>query len=261
MSRLLPFLIAGLVALCVAAPLAAAGAPLRVTLDPGHGGSDPGAQVEGLNESDLVLDFAKRLRDVLTDSGRFEVSLTREADERVALDRRVTRARAAGAEVFISLHADALAEGDGHASGVTVYTLSASDTDDADRRLKERHGRTDLLTGVDLRGAEDDVAQALIDLSRRDTLPRGKALADAIVSSFGAGELAVNSRPHRHGGFAVLHAADIPSVLIELGFLSSARDRRRLTSEDWLDGAAQAIRDGLILWADEDRLRTAGFRQ
>ncbi|MXQ07052.1 hypothetical protein GQ651_04260 [Alphaproteobacteria bacterium GH1-50] len=261
MSRLQSFLLAGFFALCVATPLAASDAPLRVTLDPGHGGSDPGAQADGLNESDLVLDFAKRLRDVLSESGRFVVTLTREADERVALDRRITRARASGAEIFISLHADALAEGDGHASGVTVYTLSRSDVADADRRLTERHARTDLLTGVDLRGTEDDVAQALIDLSRRDTLPRGKALADAIVSSFRAGELTVNSRPHRHGGFAVLHAADIPSVLIELGFLSSARDRKRLTSEDWLDGAAQSIRDGLILWADEDRLGTAGFRK
>ncbi len=236
-------------------PLWASDGKLRVALDPGHGGSDPGAEASGLDEASLVLEFAQRLQPVLEETGVFEVVLTRDDDERVALDRRLTVARRAGAEVFISLHADALEDGDGSASGVTVYTLADAEAERANKRLTERHARDDLLTGVDLTGTEDDVALTLLDLARRETMPRSQALAGHIIRSFDAGDLAVNSRPHRHGGFAVLKAADVPSVLVELGFLSSERDRNRLSSAAWLQGAAEAIRDGLLLWYDEDQLR------
>ena len=231
---------------------------LRVALDPGHGGSDPGAEASGLDEATLVLDFARRLKAVLDETGVLVAVLTRDTDERVDLDRRLTIARQAGAGVFISLHADALEEGDGSASGVTVYTLADQEVWRADRRLMERHAGDDLLSGVDLTGAGDDIALTLFDLARRDTMPRSQTLASRIIRSFDAGDLAVNSRPHRHGGFAVLKAADMPSILLELGFLSSARDRERMTSEAWLTRAAEAVRDGLLLWYDEDRLRTDG---
>ncbi len=249
--------------LCVCAALMAStvlafaeDGPLRVALDPGHGGTDPGAEASGLDEATIVLDFAKRLKAALDETGAFVTVLTRETDDRVDLDRRLTIARQAGAGVFISLHADALEEGDGSASGVTVYTLADDEVWRADRRLMERHGGDDLLGGVDLTGAGDDIAQTLFDLARRDTMPRSQALAGHIIRSFDAGDLAVNSRPHRHGGFAVLKAADVPSILLELGFLSSARDRERMTSEAWLTRAAEAVRDGLLLWHDEDRLRS-----
>ncbi|NNE80223.1 MAG: N-acetylmuramoyl-L-alanine amidase [Silicimonas sp.] len=232
-----------------------------VAIDPGHGGIDPGTEAGDMREADLMLAFAKRLREDLVRSGHFDVVLTREDDSFVPLETRLTLARQAKADVFLSLHADALTSDAGSASGLTVYTLAPEAGDEATQRLTERHGATDILTGVDLSGAGDDVAHALSDLARRDTSPRAEAMAVTLISAAQAAELAVNSRPHRKGDFAVLKAADIPSVLIELGFLSSAADRARLGSEKWLQEATRALRDGLLRWQDEDRLLSDGLRK
>lgn len=230
------------------------GGRMVVALDPGHGGFDPGARTAGHEEADLVLTFAERLRDELHATGRFDVVLTREDDSFVSLDDRISRARAAGAEVFLSLHADAL-EDAGAASGLVVYSMSEAARRQAALRLAERHEGTDLLTGVDLTGAGDDVTLALLDLARTETEPRARALSATLVAAFGGAGLAVNSMPERRGDFAVLKSADFPSLLIELGFLSTEADLRRMTSETWQDQAAGAIRDALLLWSDEDRLR------
>ncbi|MCG6883434.1 MAG: N-acetylmuramoyl-L-alanine amidase [Silicimonas sp.] len=227
---------------------------LVVAIDSGHGGIDPGAQSGDLREADLVLDFAFRLRDVLLASGAFDVVLTRSDDTLVSLDERLSRARAAGAEVLLSLHADAL-EGSDSASGIVVYSLAGDAAGEANERLLERHGPEDRLSGVDLTDAGDDVSLALIDMARRDVIPRNAALSTALLNTFRSGELTLNTRPERAGDFAILKAADIPSVLIELGFLSTEDDLKRLTSEDWKGAAALAIRDGLRLWADEDRMK------
>ena len=223
-----------------------------IALDPGHGGSDPGAEAMDVNEADLVLDFALRLRAILEKGNAVDVVLTRDGDEHVPLDKRLSRARSGGAGVFVSIHADALAPGDGQASGITLYTLDASDVPRANARLIVRHDQEDILTGVNLTGTGEDVAFALVDLARQETQPRSQALARSLLTTFAAGDVRVNNRPHRHGGFAVLKAADMPSILIELGFLSNARDRERLLSEDWLEQTAWAIRDGLMLWISED---------
>lgn len=232
-----------------------------VVLDPGHGGIDPGAEAGGLVESHLVLTFARELKEQLLRSGLFDVAMTREEDVFVPLETRITLARSAGADLFISLHADALAEGTGSASGATVYTLSDDASDAASRALAERHNRDDLLAGVDLSQQSDEIALVLMDLARIETAPRADALADSLVEGFRDAGVAVNSRPHRSAAFSVLKSADFPSVLVEIGFLSSARDRARLADPDYRAKAAAGIVDALTRWADADGARARLLRQ
>ena len=234
---------------------------VRVAIDPGHGGVDPGAEAGELVEAEVILRFARKLKETLLRSGRFDVVLTREDDIFVPLETRMSLARTAGADIFLSLHADALEPDAGPASGMTVYTLSEDVNDVASLRLTETHAANDILAGVDLGGAEDDIAIALQDIARRETTPRSEALASSLVEGFAAKSLAINTKPHRRGEFAVLKAPDVPSVLIELGFLSSAKDRKRLASDEWLLDAAEAIWLALELWADADFLRSQELRR
>ncbi len=233
--------------------------PLVVVLDPGHGGIDPGAQEGELTEKALMLQFAQELRDELLRAGGFEVVLTRERDEFVSLERRVALAHWAGADVFLSLHADALSGA--QARGLSVYTLSESASDKASAALAERHNRADMLAGVDLSGKDDVVADVLMDLARVETQPRTAHLAQALIESFAAHELPLLSRPLREAGFSVLKAPDIPSVLIELGFLSSPRDLARLRDEEGRARIAAALRAALTSWRDADAARAGLVRQ
>jgi N-acetylmuramoyl-L-alanine amidase len=232
-----------------------------IAIDPGHGGIDPGAEADGLNEADLMLDVGRRLKEDLMRTGRYDVVMTREEDVFVPLETRLTLAREAGADVFLSLHADALAEGTGSATGVTLYTLSPDAEAQAADRLTEQHEGDDVLTGVDLTDTGDDVTVALLDLARQDSAPRSDALTNAMLQTFQASGLTLNSRPWRQANLSVLKSAGTPSVLIELGFLSSAEDRERLRSEEWRASASLAIRDAIMLWSDEDRLLGEGFRR
>lgn len=233
--------------------------PLIVVLDPGHGGIDPGAQRDGLNEADLMLQFARELKEVLTRSGGFKVVLTRDEDIFVPLERRVSIARSAGAHVFLSLHADSLS--DGRASGATVYTLSDSASDAASQTLAERHERSDLLAGVDLSGQDDVIADVLMDMARLETAPRGDDLADQLVVGLRQSVGDLHKNPRQYASFSVLKAPDIPSVLIELGFMSSQRDLENLTSVSWRANAARGIRDALIVWAKNDAAKALLLRQ
>ncbi len=233
--------------------------PLMVVLDPGHGGIDPGAERAGLREADLMLAFARRLKETLLRQGGFEVLLTRQSDLFLPLEERVSIARAAGADVFISLHADALAEGT--ARGATVYTLAESASDAAARRLAESHDRADLLAGVDLAGQDDMIAVVLMDLARHETAPRSKALAGVLVKALSAGIGRLHKHPHQSAAFSVLKAPDIPSVLIELGFLSNRRDRANLASAEWQERAAGAIAAALREWAVSDAAQARLLRQ
>ncbi|TMV15686.1 N-acetylmuramoyl-L-alanine amidase [Arenibacterium halophilum] len=228
-------------------------APLVVVLDPGHGGIDPGAEVEDLEEKDLMLRFARELREVLLRSGGFQVVLTRDDDHFVSLERRVSMAHQNGADVFISLHADSLAEGQAH--GATVHVLSREASDAASAKLAERHDREDLLSGVDLSNADDQVTDILLDLARQETQPRTEALARSVVDAIAASGGPMNRRPLRRASFSVLKAADIPSILIEIGFMSSPRDLTNLRDPDWRLRMAQAIRAGLDNWRRDDRAR------
>jgi len=234
---------------------------LVVAIDAGHGGFDPGAEAGGLVEADLMLFFAQRLQEELIRTGKFQVVMTRDEDVFVPLETRLTIAREAGADVFVSLHADTVEADAAHASGMTVYTLPEGRGDAASERLTERHAESDILSGADLSGAGDDVALALLDLARQDTQPRAAALSAAIVAAFQAAELVVNSHAERQAELAVLKSADMPSVLVELGFLSSQADVERLGSEPWQQEAVRALRNALLIWTDEDRLRSEVMRR
>ncbi|MCG6903980.1 MAG: N-acetylmuramoyl-L-alanine amidase [Rhodobacter sp.] len=233
--------------------------PVMVVLDPGHGGLDPGAQRGDVIEADLMLQFARELREVLLRAGGFEVMLTRDDDLFVPLEMRQSLARAMQADVFISLHADALAEG--RASGATIYTLSEEASDIASEKLAERHDRADLLAGIDLSDQDDVIAGVLMDLARAETAPRSDRLAEALVAGLRDNIGNLHKRPRLEASFSVLKAADIPAVLIELGFMSSERDLQHLTSPDWRAQAAGGIRDALRAWVVEDAAQAALLRQ
>lgn len=221
-----------------------------IMLDPGHGGIDPGAARAGVIEKELVLTFARELAEALRRLEGINVVLTREADVFVSLERRVAMAHQAGADLFISLHADALSEG--HAHGATVHTLAEEASDTASALLVERHDRADMLAGIDLSGQDDEIADVLLDLARRETQPRAERLAKALIGGIESIGAPVNRRPHRSAAFSVLKAADIPSVLLEIGFMSSDRDFENITDPAWRRTLAEGLRDGIQAWMIED---------
>lgn len=237
----------------LAPPRVAETGPLVVAVDAGHGGVDPGAMREGLVEADLMLQLARETVEAINRSGNMRAVLTRDADAFVPLSERMTIARAAGADLLLSLHADALEEDE--ASGGSVYTLSDEAQDTASGRMVERHQRGDLLAGLDLSRQDDRVATALMDLARIDTAPQSERLAQALVASLGAAGAHLNSRPRRSAPLAVLNAADFPSVLVEVGFLSNAGDRARLVDPASRARIVAGLVAGLRNWAAEEAAR------
>lgn len=233
-------------------------APLRVVLDPGHGGIDPGAEADNLKEAVLTLTFARVLKEAMTRAG-MQVIMTREEDVFVPLETRITVARAAGADLFLSLHADALSEGD--ATGSTVYLLDDRASDEASQKLAERHDRADLLAGVDLDGHDDAVAGVLMDLARTETQPRALRASQVIAGAIKSAHLRMHKHPVQTADFSVLKSPDIPSLLIELGFLSSEADRQRLLDPAWQAQMAQAITQGVATWAQADAAEARLLRQ
>lgn len=231
-------------------PVAGAG-PITVVLDPGHGGIDPGAERDGISEAALMLTFARELKEALLRDGRFRVVMTRDEDVFVPLETRTSIAREAEADLFLSLHADALAEGD--AQGATIYTLAPEASDAASAALAERHDRDDLLAGVDLSDQDDQVAEVLMDMARTETRPRNDRLAEAVVGAIRAAEIRMHRHPRQTGGFSVLKSPDIPSALLEVGFLSSERDFKRLSDPAWRARLAEALVQGIVAWSEEDR--------
>lgn len=232
--------------------------PLRVVLDPGHGGIDPGAEAGGKTEAREMLTFALELADKLTRAG-MAVTLTRQTDVFVPLETRISVARAAGADVFLSLHADALPEGE--ATGATIYRLDVTASDAASAQLAERHDRADLLAGVDLTGNDDQVAAVLMDLARRETQPRADRLAETLVAALQAAKVKLHRHPVQAAAFSVLKSADIPSLLLEVGFLSSPDDRDRLEDPEWRAMLQDAIRTALQDWAIADAAEARLLRQ
>jgi N-acetylmuramoyl-L-alanine amidase len=233
----------------VAAPVAGP-RRLRVALDPGHGGVDGGAVREGVVEKHVVLNFAHRLARRLRAAG-FDVVMTREADVFVPLVARVARAREARADLLLSIHADTVEAGD--ASGVSVYTLAAEASDPQTAALAERENAVDRLGGADIAAAGEDVAQALVALVERETMARSERLGRALIEGFRLRVPLLAGRPHRHARFRVLKGPDLPSALIELGFLSNAEDRARLGDPEWRDAALSGVVAAVSAWADELR--------
>ena len=233
--------------------------PLVVAIDPGHGGIDPGATRGTVHEADLMLQLGIEVAEAINRGGVMRAVLTRKADDFVPLEERMTIARAAGAGVMLSLHADAL--DDDVTRGASAYTLNAEGQDGAAQRMAERHERGDLLSGLDLTGQDDRVATVLMDMARAETTPASHRLADALIAGLRGSKAAVNSRPRREGHLAVLNAADFPSVLLEAGFLSNAEDRNSLSSRHGRAPIVAGIKAALHDWAASEAARAPLKRQ
>ncbi|WP_210527746.1 N-acetylmuramoyl-L-alanine amidase [Rubellimicrobium arenae] len=229
-----------------------------VAIDPGHGGIDPGAERENLREAQLMLSLARELADAVARAGMVPV-LTREDDVFVPLQARMTIARQAGADVLLSLHADALEQDD--ASGASIYTLTEEAVGQASERMVERHEGGDLLSGLDLKGQDDTVATALMDLARLDTTPRSRNLAAALAAALPKAGAPVNDHVLRQAPLAVLNAADFPSVLIETGFLSDPSDRARLSTAQGRAPLVAGIVAALRSWSDAEEARAPLLRR
>ncbi len=214
-----------------------------VILDPGHGGIDSGAEAaSGVKEKDIVLAFSLKLQDLLVASGRFDVALTREDDTFLRLEERVALARANKADLFISIHADSFQQPD--IRGATVYTRDENATDILDKVLADNENKTDVIAGFAMPQMAPEVVDILIDLMRREMRHQSYSAAQAIVHQL---EPSVQLRryPVRQADFFVLQAPDVPSVLLELGFLSNADDRANLLRGDWQDRTAEALARGI----------------
>jgi N-acetylmuramoyl-L-alanine amidase len=212
-----------------------------IVLDPGHGGIDTGARAPtGQMEKEIVLDFAKRLASRLEQAGLYRVLLTRSDDTYVPLDERVRMARKAGAALFVSIHADSLPRNEGDAQGATVYTLSRKASDTQAAQLADTENRADVIAGVDLKTEPDDVAGILLDLARRETKTFSLQFAHDVVNDL-RGAARLHKEPIKSAGFRVLLAPDVPSVLVELGYVSDRDDLKSLMSDAWRDKTADSI--------------------
>lgn len=210
-----------------------------IVIDAGHGGVDPGAiAVTGHREKDITLSVARKLAKALEESGRYRVKLTRNRDVFIPLEGRVRIARQAGADLFLSLHADSIRGRD--VRGATVYTLSDRASDKEAAELAESENRADALAGLQQAGSNDTLANILIDMSSRASLNHGRDFATLLVGALREQTIRLNDNPHRAAGFAVLKAPDVPSVLVEMGYLSSRRDAMLLTQAEHQQRLVQA---------------------
>jgi len=212
-----------------------------IVVDPGHGGIDNGTKGSGGElEKNIVLAFAQALREKLESGGKYRVAMTRSDDSFIPLSERVRFARTRGAALFVSIHADALPRKEGLAEGATVYTLSETASDAEAARLAEAENKADVIAGVDLTAEPNDVANILVDLAQRETKTFSMQFARTVVD-----ELKSAARMHKHplksAGFKVLTAPDVPSVLIELGYMSTKDDLKQLNSPAWRARTAQAV--------------------
>jgi N-acetylmuramoyl-L-alanine amidase len=239
-----------------AQPAAQPGELPLVVLDPGHGGIDSGASgPDGELEKQIVLDFGLALKAELERSGKARVLLTRSTDVFVPLRERVRIARAAKAAVFISLHADSLADED-NVRGATVYTLADRATDERARKLAERENRADLAAGIEVK-EEQEEADILFDLARRETRVFSHQMARSLVQHLPRATR-LHRIPLRGAGFRVLRAPDVPSVLMELGYLSSAEDAKLLASEEWRLATARVTAEAIERFIAERVSRDPG---
>ena len=222
-----------------------------VVLDPGHGGRDPGAEAGGYRESSLMLELAEAVKESLIRNTDFKVVLTRTEDKFLSLEDRITIASQSDANLFISLHADAVIEGE--ASGTTVYLLSDKATDKMSAQLASRHDRSEILRGVDLSGLDSQVASVLLDMARQETKPRSEAVASFILKVFKEKITELSSQPLRYAAFSVLKSPDIPSILIEAGFMSTSSDLQNLTTKKWRIEFADSLTEAISRWYVRDK--------
>ena len=214
-------------------------ARIVVAIDAGHGGIDPGAVgVSGTYEKDVTLAFAREIRSQLERGGKYKVVLTRDSDQFLRLRDRIALARRAGAQLFISLHADS--HRDTAFRGASVYTLSEEASDSEAAALAAKENKADLIAGVDLSHENETVTSILIDLAQRETKNLSAQFASMLVDQLGhQGKVVPNT--HRFAGFAVLKAPDVASVLIELGYLSNPSDEKQLLTSSYRIKLSQAV--------------------
>ena len=212
-----------------------------VVIDPGHGGIDNGTRAaSGEQEKTLVLDLSLMLRDKIEKTGKYRVAMTRTDDSFVALADRVELARSRQASLFISIHADALRRGEGDAQGATIYTLSERASDAAAARFAEAENRADVIAGLDLSSEPSDVAGILIDLAKRETKTFSLQFARTMVGEL-KNAVRLHQNPLKSARFVVLRAPDVPSVLVELGYVTNKADLQSLVSAEWRGRTADAI--------------------
>jgi N-acetylmuramoyl-L-alanine amidase len=228
-----------------------------IVIDPGHGGVDNGTQAGGdVKEKDLVLGFGLALRDRIEKSGKYRVVMTRTDDTFIPLNDRVKVARTQGAALFVSIHADALPRREGDAQGATIYTLSDKASDAEAERLAENENKSDAIGGVNLTDEPTEVADILIDLAQRETRTFSNRFARLLM-----GEMKNAARMHKHplksAGFRVLKAPDVPSVLVELGYVSNKGDLEHLVSENWRSKTVGSMAQAIDAFFAK-RLATAG---
>ncbi|MCJ2047571.1 N-acetylmuramoyl-L-alanine amidase [Methylobacterium sp. J-078] len=215
-----------------------------IMVDAGHGGTDPGAiAATGVFEKDIVFGFAQSLVTRLESGGRYRVRMTRDRDVFVPLSERVRLAREAKADLFVSIHADSISSAP-QVRGATIYTGSEKATDAESAKLAERENRADAAAGTESNEGPGHVADILQDLTLRETRTFSSGFAKGLMAHLGP-VMEMSAKPHREAGFMVLRSPDVPSVLVELGYLSSKRDLDLLQSEGWraevTGGMAKAI--------------------
>ncbi len=216
----------------------------KIMLDPGHGGADGGARgAGGVAEKIITLAFAEKLRAIIKQHPRVDVFMTRDSDEFVSLRRRLEAIRASEADLMISIHADSLRQK--RIRGATVYTLSEDGSDTLSRLLARKQNRSDLIAGLHLPDMRDDATDILIDLTRRETEQFSVAFADNLVVTLKNVTRMINN-PHRSANFHVLKAPEIPSVLLELGYLSNPKDEAQLADGTWQASAANAVAEEVL---------------
>ncbi len=212
--------------------------PFVVMIDPGHGGIDAGAEsLSGIKEKELTLAFGFELRDRLAQESNIKVLMTREDDKYLRLSERVRLARQNEADLFISIHADTINQSD--IRGATVYTISDKASDSVARAMAERENKSDNLAGAAPQDVPE-VADILLDLTRRETHTFSLSFAEKVINHL-QGQISLINNPHRFAGFQVLRAPDVPSVLIEIGYLSNAEDEKLISSPEWRKKLADRI--------------------
>jgi len=209
-----------------------------IVIDPGHGGIDPGSTSGRVFEKHITLAAARAIKSHLEARGNYKVHLTRQKDSFIRLRRRIAIARAHQAELFISLHADAIRNK--RIRGLSVYTLSEKASDKEAAELAEKENKADLIAGMDLSTESKEVTNILIDLAQRETMNESALFAAELVKHIRKVSKTL-SNAHRFAGFAVLKAPDVPSILIEMGFLSNRADEQALRSKKYRANLARAI--------------------
>ncbi|WP_338245149.1 N-acetylmuramoyl-L-alanine amidase family protein [Aurantiacibacter hainanensis] len=225
-----------------------------VLIDAGHGGFDLGAVGEGYLEKTIVLGLAQALRDRLLEEGGIRVAMTREDDRFIVLEERAEIARALGADLFLSIHADSAGDSEGVA-GATIYTLSETASSEAAARFAERENEADIINGVDLSGQDEEVNAILVELSQRRTSEQSAAFAE-LIEREGQGTLEFHPQARRSAALAVLRAPDVPGVLFESGFVTNPEEAERLASEEGQERFADVLTRAIRIYFARERVET-----